>query len=188
MVAASIREITCKNGSSFRSAVTGTLVGRRRGLKAQGKAPSVGARTRRAGAVRTTDASAARPRRRAVAVREQRTRFLLALRELDSAWVEAFHATGLSDVYFSRLFTELWLRGGDAVPKTDAYGYVKGVGVQTAMKYVKRAIDEGYLEEVDNPADGRSRLIRMSAHLTESFERLIDRSVTAFAEAFAPPP
>jgi hypothetical protein len=120
-----------------------------------------------------------------VAVREQRTRFLLALRELDTAWVETFHATGLSDVYFSRLFTELWLRGGEAVPKTDAYGYVKGVGVQTAMKYVKRAIDEGYLEEVDNPADGRSRLIRMSAHLTESFERLVDRSVAAFAEAFA---
>lgn len=120
-------------------------------------------------------------------MREQRTRFLLALRELDTAWVETFHATGLSDVYFSRLFTELWLRGGEAVPKTDAYGYVKGVGVQTAMKYVKRAIDEGYLEEVDNPADGRSRLIRMSAHLTESFERLVDRSVAAFAEAFAKP-
>jgi len=118
-------------------------------------------------------------------VRERRTRFLLALRELDTAWVETFHATGLSDVYFSRLFTELWLRGGEAVAKTDAYGYVKGVGLQTAMKYVKRAIEEGYLEEVDNPADGRSRLIRMSAHLTESFERLIDRSVAAFSEAFA---
>jgi len=155
-------------------------------LKTQANAPRVASRGGRSAPTATTDAGAARPRRRAVAVREQRTRFLLALRELDTAWVETFHATGLSDVYFSRLFTELWLRGGEAVPKTDAYGYVKGVGVQTAMKYVKRAIDEGYLEEVDNPADGRSRLIRMSAHLTESFERLIDRSVAAFAEAFAP--
>lgn len=154
-------------------------------MKAQGNASRTAARTRSATATKATDAGAPRPRSRAVAVREQRTRFLLALRELDTAWVETFHATGLSDVYFSRLFTELWLRGGDAVPKTDAYGYVKGVGVQTAMKYVKRAIDEGYLEEVDNPADGRSRLIRMSAHLTGSFERLVDRSVAAFAEAFA---
>lgn len=154
-------------------------------MKTQANAPRAAVRARRANANPTADGPAARSSRRAVAVREQRTRFLLALRELDTAWVETFHATGLSDVYFSRLFTELWLRGGEAVPKTDAYGYVKGVGVQTAMKYVKRAIDEGSLEEVDNPADGRSRLIRMSAHLMESFDRFVDRSEAAFAAAFA---
>src|SRR5580693_3259214 len=43
-----------------------------------------------------------------------RTRFLLALRELDDAWVAAFPETGFSDVYFSRLFTELWLRADTA--------------------------------------------------------------------------
>ena len=36
-----------------------------------------------------------------------RRRFLLALRELDEAWVETFHKSGSWDVYFSRLFTEL---------------------------------------------------------------------------------
>lgn len=116
---------------------------------------------------------------------EQRRRFLLALRELDEAWVEAFHETGFSDVYFSRLFSELWLQGGAAVAKTDAYNFVKGVGVQTAMKYVRRAIEEGYLIEVDNPADGRSRLIQMSPSLKQRFEQLMDRSVEAFTEAFA---
>ncbi|MBI1398200.1 MAG: hypothetical protein GC151_19675 [Betaproteobacteria bacterium] len=115
-----------------------------------------------------------------VRVRARRTRFLHALRELDSAWLETFQATGLSDLYFSRLFTELWLLGDRAVPKTDAYGYVKGVGAQTAMKYVKRAIEEGYLEELENPEDGRSRLIRMSPRLRKSFESLIDRGVEAF--------
>jgi len=120
--------------------------------------------------------------RGAVSVRTdaRRRRFLAALRELDSAWVESFHDTGLSDVYFSRLFTELWLRGETPVPKTDAYGYVKGVGLQTAMKYVKRAIDEGYLEELDNPDDGRSRLIRMSPRLRVTFEALVDRAAAAF--------
>jgi hypothetical protein len=118
-------------------------------------------------------------------VQERRRRFLLALRELDEAWVETFHETGFSDVYFSRLFTELWLRGGEPVAKTDAYGFVKGVGVQTAMKYVRRAIDEGYLLEFDNPADGRSKLIGMSPDLRSRFEALMDRAVAAFGVAFS---
>jgi hypothetical protein len=109
-----------------------------------------------------------------------RTRFLLALRELDDAWVEAFPETGFNDVYFSRLFTELWLRDDTAVTKTDAYELVTGLSMQTAMKYVRRAIDEGYLEELDNPADGRSRLLRMSPLLRERFARVIDRANQAF--------
>jgi hypothetical protein len=110
-----------------------------------------------------------------------RTRFLLALRELDEAWVETFHKAGFGDVYFSRLFTELWLRDNTAVAKTDAYRLVKGVSIQTAMKYVNRAIGEGYLEEFDNPADGRSRLLRMSVSLREQFAHVIDRATDAFA-------
>jgi hypothetical protein len=112
---------------------------------------------------------------------QQRTRFLLALRELDDAWVSAFHKTGFGDVYFSRLFTELWLRGDAAVAKTDAYDFVQGVSRQTAMKYVRRAISEGYLIELENPADGRSRLIRMSPLLREQFNGVIDRASEAFA-------
>jgi hypothetical protein len=109
-----------------------------------------------------------------------RTRFLLALRELDDAWVAAFPETGFSDVYFSRLFTELWLRADTAVTKTDAYDLVTGLSMQTAMKYVRRAIDEGYLEELPNPADGRSRLLRMSPLLRERFAQVIDRANKAF--------
>ena len=111
-----------------------------------------------------------------------RRRFLLALRELDDAWVTTFHETGFSDVYFSRLFTELWLRDDASVSKTDAYGLVKGVGPQTAMKYVKRAIEQGYLEEVDNPEDRRSQLLRMSPVLRAQFTDVIDRASRAFME------
>src|ERR1700722_19974792 len=110
-----------------------------------------------------------------------RTRFLLALRELDDAWVAAFPETGFSDVYFSRLFTELWLRAGTAVTKTDAYELVTGLSMQTAMKYVGRAIDQGYLQEFANPADGRSRLLRMSPLLRERFAQVIDRANKAFS-------
>jgi hypothetical protein len=110
-----------------------------------------------------------------------RTRFLLALRELDDAWVAAFPETGFSDVYFSRLFTELWLRADTAVTKTDAYELVTGLSMQTAMKYVRRAIDQGYLQEFANPADGRSRLLRMSPLLRERFAQVIDRANKAFS-------
>jgi hypothetical protein len=110
-----------------------------------------------------------------------RTRFLLALRELDDAWVAAFPETGFSDVYFSRLFTELWLRADTAVTKTDAYKLVTGLSMQTAMKYVRRAIDQGYLQEFANPADGRSRLLRMSPLLRERFAQVIDRANKAFS-------
>jgi hypothetical protein len=112
--------------------------------------------------------------------RRSRTRFLLALRELDNAWVAAFHKSGLSDIYFSRLFTELWLREGAAVSKTEAYELVTGVSPQTAMKYVSKAIADGYLLEVDNPADRRSRLLRMSPLLREKFGQVIDRANDAF--------
>lgn len=114
-------------------------------------------------------------------VRSRRVQFLLALRELDDAWVSAFHRAGFGDVYFSRLFTELWLHDAAAISKSDAYDLVKGVSSQTAMKYIRRAIAEGYLEEIDNPSDGRSRLLRMSPRLRSLFTQVIDRASAAFA-------
>jgi len=115
---------------------------------------------------------------------KRRSHFLHALRELDDAWVHAFHKTGFGDIYFSRLFTELWLQGDEAVAKSDAYGLVQGVSAQTAMKYIRLAIAEGYLQELDNPADGRSRMIRMSPKLRHQFNGVIDRARDAFAKAF----
>ena len=111
---------------------------------------------------------------------QARRRFLLALRELDDAWVAAFHKSGFGDIYFSRLFTELWLRDSVAVSKTVAYDLVKGVSVQTAMKYVNKAIADGYLEEIDNPTDKRSRLLRMSPRLRDQFAQVIDRANAGF--------
>jgi hypothetical protein len=117
-------------------------------------------------------------------LQERRAHFLRALRELDDAWVAVFHRTGFGDVYFSRLFTELWLLGDGAVAKHDAYGLVHGVSAQTAMKYVRQAIAEGYLEEFDNPDDGRSRLVRMSPRLRDLFNGFIDRARSAFDTLF----
>jgi hypothetical protein len=76
------------------------------------------------------------------------------------AWAGCLHAAHLA------------LREADAVSKSDAYGLVTGVSLQTAMKYVNKAIADGYLEESDKPADGRSRLIRLSPLLRD---RRLDR-------------
>ena len=115
---------------------------------------------------------------------ERRNKFLLALRELDDAWVSAFHKTGLGDVYFSRLFTELWLRNEAAVPMTEAYALVQGVSPQTAMRYVRKAMAEGYLEELPSPTDGRSRLVRLTPRALEQFNEVIDRAGAAFSRMF----
>ena len=117
---------------------------------------------------------------------DRRKRFLLALRELDDAWVATFHKTGLGDVYFSRLFTELWLRNDTAVPMTEAYALVQGVSMQTAMKYLRKAIAEGYLEELPSQTDGRSRLVRLTPRAREQFTEVIDRAGEAFSRAFVP--
>ena len=115
---------------------------------------------------------------------ERRKKFLLALRELDDAWVSTFHKTGLGDVYFSRLFTELWLRNEAAVPMTEAYALVQGVSTQTAMKYLRKAIEEGYLEELPSRTDGRSRLVRLTPRALEQFNEVIDRAGAAFLRVF----
>jgi hypothetical protein len=120
----------------------------------------------------------------ATELHERRNKFLLALRELDDAWVAAFHKTGLGDVYFSRLFTELWLRNEAAVPMTEAYALVQGVSTQTAMKYLRKAIAEGYLEELPSATDRRSRLVRLTPHALEQFNEVIDRAGAAFSRVF----
>ena len=43
-----------------------------------------------------------------------------------------------------------------------------------------KAIADGYLLEVDNPADGRSRLLCMSPLLRDKFGQVIDRANDAF--------
>jgi DNA-binding MarR family transcriptional regulator len=48
------------------------------------------------------------------------------------------------------------------------------------MKYLNKAIADGYLEEIDNPADKRSRLLRMSPLLREQLAQVIDRANEAF--------
>lgn len=115
---------------------------------------------------------------------KRRRQLVLMLRLIDQAWFDSFRESGFSDVYFSRLFTELWLQGDEPMTKSDAYQLVKDVSTHTAIKYVRSAVAAGYLEEVDNPADGRSRQIRMTPLLRARFERVIDAMDHSARELF----
>ena len=117
------------------------------------------------------------------AQRRARERFVHALRTLDRRWAETFHEGDFYDLHYSDLFTELWLRDGQPVPRTEAYTYMRNVSPQTAIKYLNRAIEEGYLTEVENPRDGRSRLLGMSPKLRERMDALVDEMIEAFRGA-----
>ena len=115
--------------------------------------------------------------------RDEQVAFLGALRKLDRQWAATFDDGDFFDLHYSSLFTEMWLRDGRAVPRTEAYGFMQSLSPQTAMKYLNRALQEGYLLEVDNPDDRRSRLIAMSPKLKERLDNLIDYALAEFRKA-----
>ena len=61
-----------------------------------------------------------------------------------------------------------------------------GLSLQTAMKYIRHAIYEGYLEEIENPADKRSQLLCMTPLLKSRMTEVINRASPAFQAIFAP--
>lgn len=111
---------------------------------------------------------------------DEKRRYLAeTLRYASQDWGRTAGDTGFQSPSYFELFTEIWLRQGEAVSKTDCYRFMRDVSPQTAKKYVRRAISNGYLTEQDNPHDRRAKLITMSSGtkdlLEQSFDRTADR-------------
>lgn len=117
---------------------------------------------------------------------QERQRFVEALRKLDGRWAASFHEDDFYDLHYSDLFTQMWQQGERAVTRSEAYAMMRNISIQTAKKYLNQAIENGYLLELDNPQDRRSRLVCMSPKLQERFERLIDDSLKDFRAALKP--
>ena len=105
---------------------------------------------------------------------QDRRVFAQALMQIGLHWQAILHDDEFHSPNYFDLFTEIWLKGGEPVCKTDCYRFMPGVSTQTAKKYVERAVERGHLLERGNPQDGRSRVIALSPAMKAQLERTFD--------------
>ena len=108
-----------------------------------------------------------------------------ALKRVGLNWQEMFREGDYCASNYFDLFTEIWLRQGEPVYKTDCYRFMPGISSQTAKKYLQHAIARGYLLESDNPQDKRSKLITMSSELKSIMEQSYDLTAHELRKALA---
>lgn len=110
-------------------------------------------------------------------------RFVVALHAFDDQWASVFGDSDIFDVHYAKLFTRLWVTQGTAISRSEAYRWMTELSNQTAMKYVNRAVAAGFLAEVENPDDRRSKLLVMTPDLSARVEALFDFALEEFRRA-----
>ena len=109
---------------------------------------------------------------------EQRRQYLNLMDEISGHWLKVFD--GNEDFYSAQywdLFTTIW-RGARPVTKTEALKCMTGIkSAHTAGRYLEVALKEGLLVEDDNPADKRSKFIRLSPAMKPRLDKFFDRAV-----------
>jgi len=116
----------------------------------------------------------------------QRSAIAQAIMDIDIQWAKTFQSTYLSLDYCD-LFTHMWLCRQEPLRKTDLYPLMPNVCPRTAVKYVQRAIDDGYLLEYRDELDRRVRLVSLSEEVSVDVERFLDYSTRRFREALKDP-
>jgi hypothetical protein len=108
--------------------------------------------------------------------------FVTALKSMDAYWLGFLREQDFYDLNYSDLFTGLWLQD-KPVTKMQASQFIKHLGPQTAKKYVDRAVAMGFLTEMPNPQDKRSRLIVLSPELKDGLGKFFNFAIDTFKEA-----
>ena len=108
----------------------------------------------------------------------QHRQYLDMMEGIGGYWLDVFDG---NEVFYSAqywdLFKTIW-RSARPVTKTEALKCMTGIkSAHTAGRYLQTALEEGLLVEEDNPADRRSRFIRLSAAMEARLDRFFDRAV-----------
>lgn len=110
--------------------------------------------------------------------RDQRKEYLDMTRRLGLFWLKVFRDD--KDFYSAAywdLFVSIW-ENNAPVRKTDALRFMTGVkSAHTAGKYIDTAVRKGVLIEEDNPADARSKLLRLSPEMRDRLDAFFDSAV-----------
>lgn len=107
----------------------------------------------------------------------------MALNAMDDRWAYAFGDSDFFDMHYARLFSHLWVTQGKPVSRSEAYGWLSALSNQTAMKYINRALSAGYLAEVENPDDRRSKMLVMTPDLAARVESVVGSALEEFRRA-----
>jgi len=110
-------------------------------------------------------------------------KLVMALNAFDDYWATLFGGDEFLDLHYMKLFVQMWIRQDLPMSRSDAYLCMKSLSAQTAMKYVNRALERGYLQEIENPDDRRSRLLVMTPLLVSRVGTLLDYALDEFRKA-----
>lgn len=111
---------------------------------------------------------------------EDRAMTARAILDIDEFWADIFAQTDLNDLNYCDLFTQMWLKRGQRLPKTELYGFMPNISQRTAVKYVQRAIEAGMLEECDCEQDRRVKLVSLSKDCEKRLKRFLDFTCMRF--------
>jgi hypothetical protein len=115
---------------------------------------------------------------------DQHKEYLRMTEKVGEHWLQVFqNDTEFWSAVYWDLFSKLW-QAQDDVRKTDALRFMTAVkSAHTAGKYLETAIRRGLVEERENPADARSKLVRLAPSLRERLDSFLDSAVSEINRA-----